>query len=89
MLQVFPFIGAFAARTVASVVDVTIAGAQRVLFYDRKERFSPPLDPDFATYSQPKKRRMIPNSIAFSLLLFGLGIISALIFIIVWAITRM
>ena len=32
---------------------------------------------------------MIPNSIAFSLLLFGLGIISALIFIIVWAITRM
>ena len=54
LLQVFPFIGAFAARTVASVVDVTIAGAQRVLFYDRKERFSPPLDPDFATYSQPR-----------------------------------
>lgn len=88
LLRGLPFVGAFAARTIYSVTDVVIGGCKRILFYNRPEKFVPPLNNDFGTYNTEKKPKRISNSLAYSLLLFGVGILAALVFLLFAALLR-
>lgn len=88
LLKVLPFIGAAAARIVYSVTDTLILGFKRILFYNRPEKFVPPLNNDFGTYNSAQKTKRISNSLAYSLLLFGFGVLIVLIYILIAALVR-
>ena len=88
LLRFLPFVGAFAARTAYSVADVVITGCKRILFYNRPEKFVAPLDNEFGTYNVERKPKRISNSLAYSLLLFGIGIILALFFLLISTLVR-
>lgn len=84
LLKVFPFIGAFVARTAGSLVDWGILCFKKILFFKRPERFVAPENNHFATYETPAKQKPLTKGMGFTLLLFGAGVIFVLAYLIVW-----
>lgn len=84
LLKVFPFIGAFVARTAGSLVDWGILCFKKILFFKRPERFVAPENNHFGTYETPAKEKPLTKGMGFTLLLFGAGVIFVLAYLIVW-----
>lgn len=83
LLKVLPFCGAFVARIAGSMVDWLIAFFKKILFYKRPDRFIAPLDDNFGTYQSKSKEKAIRKGLSYSLLLFGVGVIFGLVYLIV------
>ena len=83
LLGVLPFCGAFFARIAGSMVDWCIAFFRKILFYKRPPRFVAPLDDNFGTYKGEVKEKPIRKGLSYSLLLFGIGVIFALAYLII------
>ena len=83
LLTILPFIGSMIARTVYSIVDWLIALFQRIFFYKRPERFNPPLDNEFGTFNEPAKDTRLPRGISYTLLLFVVGLVAVLYFVMI------
>lgn len=83
LLVVLPFCGAFVARIAGSIVDWFIAFFRKILFYKRPDRFVAPLNDDFGTYKGKSKEKAIKKGLSYSLLLFGVGVIFGLVYLIV------
>jgi hydrogenase-4 component B len=82
LLVVLPFCGAFVARIAGSLVDWFVAFYRKILFYKRPDRFIAPLDDNFGTYKGKTKEKAIKKGLSFSLLLFGVGVIFGLVYLI-------
>ncbi len=83
LLTILPFIGSMIARTAYSIVDWLIALFQRIFFYKRPERFNPPLDNEFGTFNEPAKDTRLPRGISYTLLLFVVGLVAVLYFVMI------
>lgn len=83
LLVVLPFCGGLIARIASSMVDWIILFFRKILFYKRPDRFIAPLDNNFGTYNGKTKEKAIKKGLAFSLLLFGVGVIFGLAYLII------
>ena len=83
LLTVLPFIGAMLARTVYSIVDWIVALYRKIFFFRRPEKFDPPLDNEFGTFNESAKDTRIPRGISYTLLMFVIGLVAVLYFVLI------
>ena len=83
LLTVLPFIGAFFARCAGSLVDWFTALYRKIIFFGRKDRFSPPLNNEFGTFNEEEKPSRIPQGLSYSLIMFGAGVVAVIYFIVI------
>ena len=83
LLTILPFIGAFIARSLASVVDWFVLFFKQILFYKRGERFSPPENNEFGTFNEEQRPSKLPHGLSYSLILFGIGVVVVVYFIVI------
>ena len=85
LLRFLPFVGAFAARAVYAVGDTVVLLCRKLLFVRAKDVFTPPQDSRFGTYNEPTgRRKVIPKSLAYSLLLFGIGVVAVMLYLLIY-----
>ncbi len=83
LLRFLPFVGAAVARAVYLVGDGTVWLYKKLLFAGSKDTFTPPENHQFGTYDAPvKRKKAIPKSFAYSLLLFCIGAAAVLLYLI-------
>jgi len=88
LLRFLPFVGALIARTVYAIGDTTVLLFRKLLFVKSKDVFTPPEDNRFGTYEAPvKRKRDIPKSLSYSLLLFGVGVVIVMMYLIIINVT--
>ena len=78
------FLGAFAARIVYSATDLVTWGAERLLSLRSPSRVTPGKDHHFSHYSRQYVRMdPIRQTLQFELLLFGLGVVIVLVYLLI------
>ena len=85
LLTVLPFIGAFAARLVFIVGDGVAWLYKSLFFIKRPARFNSKEEDEFALYEKPQKAERVPRGISYSLLLFVIGMVAVLYFVLLVA----
>ena len=85
LFTVLPFIGAFAARLVFIVGDGVAWLYKSLFFIKRPERFNSKEEDEFALYEKPQKAERVPRGISYSLLLFVIGVVAVLYFVLLVA----
>ena len=80
LLKVLPFVGAFVARVVGSVMEWCIAACNGVLMWRATPTITPRSDDAFCAY-EPHSKRLpgFTSSLSFGLMLFGFGLVSILV----------
>lgn len=83
LLQVLPFLGALAARTVSTLPELLRKGFCALLYHNNDNGFVYPQENDrFTVYEQqPEGVRGFGGSLAFSLLMFSMGLVVILAFL--------
>ena len=83
LLQVLPFLGALAARTVSTLPELLRKGFCALLYHNNDNGFVYPQENDrFTVYEQqPEGVRGFGGSLAFSLLMFSMGLVVILVFL--------
>ena len=88
LLRFLPFVGALIARAVYAIGDTVVLLCKKLLFVKSKDVFTPPTDHRFGTYEAPvKRKRDIPKSLSYSLLLFGVGVVIVMMYLIIINVT--
>ena len=88
LLRFLPFVGALIARAVYAIGDTVVLLYKKLLFVKSKDVFTPPEDNRFGTYEAPvKRKRDIPKSLSYSLLLFGVGVVIVMMYLIIINVT--
>ena len=88
LLRFLPFVGALIARAVYAIGDTVVLLYKKLLFVKSKDVFTPPEDNRFGTYEAPvKRKRDIPKSLSYSLLLFGVGVVIVMMSLIIINVT--
>ena len=88
LLRFLPFVGALIARAVYAIGDTVVLLCKKLLFVKSKDVFTPPEDNRFGTYEAPvKRKRDIPKSLSYSLLLFGVGVVIVMMYLIIINVT--
>ncbi len=84
LLKWLPFVGALCARLCASVFEWLRMAAHKVLFYnDNDGVVTPAEDTHFTIYEQqPEGVRGFSGSLAFSLMMFGFGMVAILLYLV-------
>ena len=85
LLGVLPFAGALCARLVSSLPELVRRGLCRVLYAGNHDGYvTPPEDDLFTVYvQQPRGTRGYRATLSYSLLLFSVGVVAILIYLIV------
>ena len=83
LLTILPFVGAFVARTGASIIDWFVMFFKEVLFYRRGDRFTPPENNEFGTFNEEQRPSKIPHGLSYSLIMFGIGVVVVVYFIVI------
>lgn len=84
LLQVLPFIGGFFARAAGSVTDGFISILRMLIFNSDNARIIPPEDKYFSSYKDAEAdREVYREGFAQSLLMIGIGLTIAMIYILV------
>ena len=84
LLRFLPFVGALIARAVYAIGDTVVLLCKKLLFVKSKDVFTPPEDNRFGTYEAPvKRKRDIPKSLSYSLLLFGVGVVIVMMYLVI------
>lgn len=79
---VLPFVGAVIARLAETLVDGTVALLSAALYHGQTRDVRPPEDPRFAAYDRdPKPRIGFRYSFSYSIILMGVGISLALLYV--------
>ena len=88
LLRFLPCVGALIARAVYAIGDTVVLLCKKLLFVKSKDVFTPPTDHRFGTYEAPvKRKRDIPKSLSYSLLLFGVGVVIVMMYLIIINVT--
>ena len=78
------FLGAFAARMVYSLTELTIRGAEWLLCLHTAKRVSPGKDHHFSHYSRAYVRMdPLRQTLQFELMLFGFGVVVVLVYLLI------
>ena len=73
---------------VYAIGDTVVLLCKKLLFVKSKDVFTPPTDHRFGTYEAPvKRKRDIPKSLSYSLLLFGVGVVIVMMYLIIINVT--
>ena len=83
LLSWLPYIGGFAARVLDSFVDGVISVARILIFNDDSGRVVPPEDRYFSTYHDDGEKVVYREGFARSLLLIGIGLAVAMLYILI------
>ena len=84
LLTVLPFIGAVAARLGETLVDGTVMLLSGLLYRGQTRNVCPPEDERFAAYDpQPKPRIGFRYSFAYSIIMMGVGLSLALLYVLI------
>ncbi|MEG1882102.1 MAG: proton-conducting transporter membrane subunit [Clostridia bacterium] len=84
LLQGFAFFGALVARTVYCMTDWTVLLMKKVLMVGAFTRWNPGKDDHFAHYSRKYVQfGRIPQTLAFELMLFGIGVVITLLYLLI------
>ncbi len=84
LLRLLPFAGALAARTIYVAGDTAVCLFRKLLFFKSKDVFTPPTNHRFGTYDAPvQPKRIINKSLAYSLLLFGVGVVAVMLYLMI------
>ncbi|QNL43727.1 sodium:proton antiporter [Oscillibacter hominis] len=82
-LDAASFLGAMAARTLASAGDTVLEMGRRVLFLKAPGIIVPKGNEEFGTYAKEPRKHTVLKTFSFDLLLAGLGLVAALLYILI------
>ncbi|MDY4191758.1 MAG: proton-conducting transporter membrane subunit [Oscillospiraceae bacterium] len=81
LLRFLPFIGALLSRTACSLADWAAGAFGALLFWKAPKKVEPPVDNAFGVYPERPHYHTIRGSLAYSLLLFGIGLSIMLLYL--------
>ncbi|MGN0624789.1 MAG: complex I subunit 5 family protein [Oscillospiraceae bacterium] len=82
LLQGLAFVGAFCSRTVASLADWIIALVNRLFYKKAPQTVEPKTNEQFGAYSdKPVRRGIVGETLAYELLLYGVGVVATLLYL--------
>lgn len=81
--NLLPRIGGAVAAFVGGIVEFVLAYLHKWVFNKDEDRATPPIDPNFSVYpEEPFLRRGFTDTLAFSFLLLGIGLVVTLLYLI-------
>lgn len=80
-LRAASFFGALCARAAASLGDLTVLAGEKLLFLRAPGIFVPKRTENFGAYGKKPRRILIAETFSFELLIAGIGLIAALLYI--------
>ena len=81
LLRLLAFLGAAAARLLASVGSWAIYGALNLLYYKAEREVRPPENKYFGRYGEKKRRIIVGETFSYDLLVAGLGLAAMLAYL--------